>query len=251
MKKWLIRVARRYWKRGNPVSFIARNFISKEARIGVNADNCLDIGAGTAPYAAHLRQFFGVRNYVAMDVAPTDRCTLVGDGCALPFRDATFELVVSFDVMQHVTTPRTMIDEIIRVLKPGGYYLFTFPFLYAECDFHDYHRWTIEGMNDELVRGGFDVVVAQRRGGFFFAIVLALNWSVQHMIPGARRSWRAERTLLGLLRAGVVMLLTVPTLALGWVGLLLDKLFPVEGFYMGGVVLARKPIDPAGMEPVL
>ncbi|MFA5371202.1 MAG: class I SAM-dependent methyltransferase [Sideroxydans sp.] len=251
MKIWLIQLARHYWKLVNPVAFIARNFISNVARIGVRANNCLDVGAGTVPYAAHLGRFLGVRDYVAMDVAPTDRCTLVGDGCALPFRDASFELVVSFDVVQHVANSRAMTDEVVRVLKPGGHYLFTFPFLYAECDFHDYHRWTMEGMSDELVRAGLEIVMEQRRGGLFFAATLGVNWFIQHMIPGARRSWRTERTMLGLLRAAFVMFLTVPTLALGWVGLLLDKLLPVRGCYMGGAVLARKSVHHVGMEPVL
>lgn len=248
MTDWMIRVARDYWKRGNPVAFIARNFIAEVGRSGVRAENCLDIGAGTAPYANKIRRTLGVEHYVAMDVAPTDRCALVGDGCALPFRDDSFDMVVSFDVIQHVATPGSMIAEIARVLKPSGHILFTFPFFYAECDFHDYHRWTMEGMSDELARGGVEVVFAQRRGGAFFAAVLALNWAIQHMIPGGRRSWRATRSPMGLLRAGLVALLTVPTMLLGWVGLLLDRLFPTHGCYMGGAILARKSQGSTGME---
>lgn len=246
-KYWLIQIGRKYWKFVNPVAFIGRIFILKAGKLGVRSINCLDIGAGTAPYAKSIRRAFGVEHYVAMDIAPTDRCVLVGDGCALPLIDSTFNLVVSFDVIQHVATPGLMITEIARVLKPGGYVMFTFPFFYAECDFHDYHRWTIEGMNAELTRGGFEVVIEQRRGGLFFAGALTLNWTIQHMIPGGRSSWRSTHSPLGLLRAGLVILLTVPTMFLGWIGLLLDCLLPTRGCYMGGVVLARKSKNETGM----
>jgi hypothetical protein len=38
----------------------------------------------------------------------------------------------------------------------------------------------------------------------------------------------------------VIALMTLPTTALAWVGLLVDRALPVRGAYMGGAVLARK-----------
>lgn len=236
----LIKLARKCLKNINPVAYIARTSIRTAAYSFAHADSCLDIGAGTAPYFDIITGAFGVDNYIAMDVAPTDRCELVGDGCALPFRGESFDLVVCFDVIQHVVTPDLMVSEIARVLEPGGHCLLTFPFLYAECDFHDYHRWTMEGMRGSLERCGLKVVVDKRRGGLFFATALGLNWVVQHSIPGGRRSWRTSRTALGLLRAGMVVVMTLPTLGLAWIGLALDRFIPVEGLYMGGTVLAKK-----------
>jgi SAM-dependent methyltransferase len=43
------------------------------------------------------------------------------------FADASFDLVVSLDVMEHVDEPRDAFREIARTLKPGGRYVFTAP----------------------------------------------------------------------------------------------------------------------------
>ena len=46
---------------------------------------------------------------------------------ALSFPDNTFDLVITQDVLEHVRKPYHAISEIRRVLKPGGYHIFTVP----------------------------------------------------------------------------------------------------------------------------
>lgn len=43
-----------------------------------------------------------------------------GDGLNLPFRDDTFALALSQAVIEHVCDPQRMVDELYRVLRPGG-----------------------------------------------------------------------------------------------------------------------------------
>lgn len=45
---------------------------------------------------------------------------LLYDGNTFPFPDESFDFVVSFEVMEHVTSIERIFDECIRVLKPGG-----------------------------------------------------------------------------------------------------------------------------------
>ena len=47
---------------------------------------------------------------------------------ALTFKDASFDLVISQDVFEHVPDPEVGFKEICRVLKTGGYHIFTIPF---------------------------------------------------------------------------------------------------------------------------
>lgn len=42
------------------------------------------------------------------------------EGENLPFPDCSFDLAVSFDVLEHVQTPERVLAEMLRVLKPGG-----------------------------------------------------------------------------------------------------------------------------------
>ncbi len=46
-------------------------------------------------------------------------------GEALPFQAQCFDVVVSWDVIEHVRSPTQMLAEIARVLRPGGYALLT------------------------------------------------------------------------------------------------------------------------------
>ena len=53
-----------------------------------------------------------------------------GDGTALPFRDGSFDLVLSHSVIEHVANPLEYLKEARRVLAPGGAILLnTAPYL--------------------------------------------------------------------------------------------------------------------------
>jgi len=48
-------------------------------------------------------------------------------GEAIPYPDASFDLVYSSNVLEHVRDPQAVIDEAVRVLKPGGDLLIVVP----------------------------------------------------------------------------------------------------------------------------
>lgn len=52
------------------------------------------------------------------------------------FADASFDLVVTLDVFEHVFRPDKMIREIYRTLKSGGYYISTFPIRKHQIESH-------------------------------------------------------------------------------------------------------------------
>lgn len=247
-----VTLARGYRRALNPVAFVARAFIRRIGfhlkSAGTVPSTCLDIGAGSAPYAEVLRQYADIGVYIAADVAASDRTSVVADGMRLPFPGEVFDLVVSFDVIQHIDHPGTVIDEAHRVLRNGGHLLLTYPFLYPECDAHDFRRWTLEGMRTMLGHHGFDIRVEQRRGGACFAASCFLTWTIQHLVPGQRRGWRANRSWRGLLRGVLLAGLTLPTQLLGWIALLVDTLVPSRGIYMGGCVLACKRSTAASVQ---
>jgi SAM-dependent methyltransferase len=241
---FLVMLGRTYMRYLNPFSFLTRSFIRRMSRISgrkaMKFETCIDIGAGVAPYEGLITEAFAVSQYVAMDFVPSDRISVAGDSTRLPLCSEIADLVVSFEVIQHVTSPTMMLQEIRRVLNPGGSLILTFPFLYPECDVMDFRRWTLDGMCEILRNNGFEVVVAERRGGAAFAFTCWITWMLQHIIPRSRRSWRSGRDWYSVVRAALRIIMGFIPQQLGWIALTFDRLAPSDGVYMGVCILARK-----------
>lgn len=82
------------------------------------AGSRLTIGVDVSPNAVHFAQLHNSRENVRYQEI---------DGLRLPFEDATFDLVISFQVIEHVSQTGRYLDEIRRVLKTAGTALFTTP----------------------------------------------------------------------------------------------------------------------------
>ena len=72
---------------------------------------------GVDPLADHYRELFPAWQ----GHAPT----IAAFGEALPFEDSSFDVVLSDNVVDHAENPRRIVEEMVRVLKPGGMLYFT------------------------------------------------------------------------------------------------------------------------------
>jgi len=107
----------------------------------------LDLGAQTGPYASLFPRRIGLDLHRGAGVA------IVGDALNLPVRDASIEVVLCTEMLEHVPEPQRAIDEMWRVLKPGGTLLLTTRFLFPIHDApHDYFRFTKYGLRHLLRR---------------------------------------------------------------------------------------------------
>lgn len=57
----------------------------------------------------------------------TKACGICGDATEIPFRDEKFDAVSCIDVLEHVPGDEKVIQEICRVLKPSGKFVFSVP----------------------------------------------------------------------------------------------------------------------------
>lgn len=87
----------------------------------------LDVGCGPGYYTAAM-ETMGAR-VAAVELSETELRSggsvpygaMVGDGRGTPFRDNAFDAVLCSNMLEHTPEPLAVIDEIARVLKPGGW----------------------------------------------------------------------------------------------------------------------------------
>jgi ubiquinone/menaquinone biosynthesis C-methylase UbiE len=101
----------------------------------------LDHGCGLkANYLSNV-VYFDVVNYPTTDVR--------GIAERLPFRDNSFEALISIAVLEHVKNPFECAREIVRVLKPGGTLYVDVPFLQSYHGYPDhYYNMTMNGLRN-------------------------------------------------------------------------------------------------------
>ncbi|MEX0607023.1 MAG: methyltransferase domain-containing protein [Halofilum sp. (in: g-proteobacteria)] len=94
-------------------------------------ERVLDVGCGTGVLLAELgRQqpqarltgvdLVGEMLAVAQERLPEETELMTAPAEALPFEDATFEVVISSSVLHYIRQPQRALDETARVLVPGG-----------------------------------------------------------------------------------------------------------------------------------
>lgn len=99
----------------------------------------LDCGSGSRVFTSpHLIQ---------TEIMAYDNVDLLSVAQNLPFADESFDVVFSFDVLEHVSDPFGSARELARVLKPGGRLFIDLPFLQLEHGYpHHYFNATRMGL---------------------------------------------------------------------------------------------------------
>ena len=93
---------------------------------------------------AAVRDMFAAMRAAGEAPAGAEADTLEGDALSLPFADGEFDRVVAAEILEHIPADVQAIDELARVLRPGGTVAVTVPRWLPEVicwrlsdDYHD------------------------------------------------------------------------------------------------------------------
>ena len=122
----------------------------------------LDVGSADGPSVDWMR---GDHERCALDVDPrglTPGSGVCGSATALPFADASFDLVGAFDVVEHCEPEGQAFAELARVLAPGGRLLLSVPAYQWAWSDHDvraghYRRYTLPRLERAVHAAGLRV----------------------------------------------------------------------------------------------
>jgi SAM-dependent methyltransferase len=137
----------------------------------------LDFGCGTKPYEYlfhHCDKYIGLDTRNSGHNHQKSRADIFFDGFKIPFPDETFDAVVSFQVLEHVSDSKFALDEMYRVLKKTGKLLITAPLIWPEHEVpYDFKRWTSYGISKKLSECGF-IIVRQDKVGSAITVISSL-----------------------------------------------------------------------------
>lgn len=162
----------------NLESFIIRNEIFKAVKNAIPQfhGKVLDSGCGSMPYREMILENEKVESYLGLDIDTGlsyegVKPDALWDGMKMPFENESFDVVISTEVLEHVPNPDAYLAEVRRVLKPGGVFFFTVPFLMSLHEVpHDYYRYTPYALEMILKRNGFVSTKIVPQGGYNAAL---------------------------------------------------------------------------------
>lgn len=186
----------------------------------------LDLGCGSKPY----KDLFQVDQYIGVDIEVSghdhtnENIDVFYDGKTIPFDDNTFDSVFSSETFEHIFNLSEILDEIKRVLKPGGKLMITIPFVWDEHEIpYDFARYTTYGLTHILEEKGFKIHVKTKTTYYVETIFqMSTAYLFQHVFPKNK-----------ILRITLTPLFITP---IHLSGMLLNAIFPKnQSFYHNNV----------------
>lgn len=118
-------------------AYTFRNRLAEFLDKNVSGKKILDIGSSRCNYP---KEHF--KNVTTLDIQPP--ADIIGSIMNMPFNNESFDCVICLETLEHVEDPLKAMSEVYRILKPGGKFVGSAPFVYELHgeEYGDYWRFT-------------------------------------------------------------------------------------------------------------
>jgi len=104
----------------------------------------LDVGSKHSPYKKYLPH----TKYFRLDIEKTAKPDILCDIHQIKWKSNFFDTIIATEVLEHLYEPQKAVNEIHRILKPGGTCILSTRFIYPyHPDPKDYYRFTQDSLN--------------------------------------------------------------------------------------------------------
>ena len=146
----------------------------KKAQHQVKSGMILDVGCGMKPYKSLLNAsgsaYYGTDYPLTMkgSYGKSTKADFFSESTLLPFNNNTFDTLLSTQMLEHVSDPKKVIQEMGRVLKPGGIMILSAPMTWPlHEEPYDFFRYTLHGLRHLLQKANFEILDEIPRGNNF------------------------------------------------------------------------------------
>jgi SAM-dependent methyltransferase len=144
----------------------------------------LDVGGRIQSY----RPLFGnrVREYYSLDLVAGPCVSVLGRAESLPIGTGLFDVVICTQMLEYVPCPQKALDEIRRVLRPGGYLFLSVPAVFIRDSDREYWRFLPSSLR--LLLGDFSEVQIAAEGSSISGLLRTLSVSLVAFSPPVVKS---------------------------------------------------------------
>lgn len=130
----------------------------------------IDIGCGAKPYKDMLSPIVG--EHIGVDHESTfhdkSNVDLFGTAYEIPVDNESFDSAICTAVLEHLEEPEQALRECHRVLKSGGFAIYSMPFIWhLHEEPRDFYRYSKYGLKYLFEKSGFEIVEIKPLSGFW------------------------------------------------------------------------------------
>jgi len=130
----------------------------------------LEVGSGYST----CNKYVPSSEYLTLDINDKSNPDICSDLHNIKWKSDYFDTVLAIEVLEHIQNPQKAIDEMMRILKPGGTCIISTRFIHA---YHpgpkDYYRFTWDSLYDIFKK--FDTVKVYHHGNIIQSIWHLIN----------------------------------------------------------------------------